>query len=167
MNKRPSPSFELIFRPNVQLITLVRQFVSQFYVGIVADIDTASRLALATHELLENAVKYSTDGETSLNIVVDPESGNVSLWVRNRATAARVAALKVAFDEIASATDAVSLYAEAIRRSATRESGSGGLGLVRIWAESDLSLQLVLDNDEVEIRARGRIGSDGGSAALE
>lgn len=153
----PGPSFELLFRPSVQLISVVRCFVSDFYAGVVADPDTASRLALATHELLENAVKYSSDGETALNIEVDSVSGSVSVRARNRADKSRIEALKRAFDEISGAADAATLYLQVLKRSAANTSGSGGLGLARIWAESDMSLELVLEDDRVEIRARGRI----------
>src|SRR5262245_22649655 len=80
--------FEVFFRPNCELVSLVRRFVSEFYERILGDPDTVSRLALATHELLENAVKYSTDGATTLCISVDPKDGArfVSIRIRNRAS---------------------------------------------------------------------------------
>ncbi len=156
-----SPSFELRFRPNVRLIALVRSFVSDFYAGVVADPDTASRLALATHELLENAVKYSVDGETDLHVEVDVKDGTVCVRARNRASSERIAALSAAFEEIDAAPDATTHYERLVRRTATSTSGSGGLGLARIWAECDLALRLRVAGDEIEIQARGRVITDG------
>lgn len=155
--RRRSPSFDLVFQPSVELISLVRRFVADFYVEAVADPDTASRLALTTHELLENAARYSTDGEAALHVELDSVAGTVAVRTRNRATAAQIDTLKRSFAEISAAPDATALYAEMLRRSAVQRSGSGGLGLARVWAESDMTLRLVIANDQVEIRAQGTI----------
>jgi hypothetical protein len=152
------PSFDLLFRPSIELITLVRRFVADFYIQVVPDQDTASRLALTTHELLENAVKYSTDGEAALYVELDPESGTVAVRTRNRATEAQIARVRRTFAEIAEAADANVLYTALLHRSALA-TGSGGLGLARIWAESDMVLKLVVSEDTVEIQARGNIAA--------
>jgi hypothetical protein len=152
------PSFDLLFRPSVELITVVRRFVADFYIQVIPDQDTASRLALTTHELLENAVKYSTDGEAALYVELDKAAGTVSVRTRNRATEAQIAQVRTTFAEISAAPDATVLYAALLRRSALA-SGSGGLGLARIWAESDMVLELVISDDKVEIQARGAIAA--------
>jgi hypothetical protein len=148
----------LLFRPSIELITVVRRFVADFYIQVVPDQDTASRLALTTHELLENAVKYSTDGEAALYVELDKAAGTVAVRTRNRATEAQIAQVRTTFAEISAAPDATVLYAALLRRSALA-SGSGGLGLARIWAESDMVLELVITDDKVEIQARGTIAA--------
>jgi two-component sensor histidine kinase len=150
-------SFELRFRPSAELIGIVRRFVGDFYERVTRDDDAASRLALATHELLENAVKYSSDGAANLSVKVDPATGSVDVKMSNRATASQISLLRARFDEISAAPDADRHYAALLRRSAVVESGSGGLGLARIWAESDMTMQLVVDGDVVEIHARASI----------
>lgn len=62
--------FELDFKPNVQLVSVVRRCVTELYQRFLDDPDGTSRVALATHELLENAVEYSRDGETTIRIEV-------------------------------------------------------------------------------------------------
>jgi hypothetical protein len=152
------PSFDLLFRPSIELITLVRRFVADFYTQVVQDQDTASRLALTTHELLENAVKYSTDGEAALYVELDPTAGTVAVRTRNRATDEQIVRVRRTFAEISAAPDAAGLYTTLLHRSAIA-TGSGGLGLARIWAESDMELKLVISDDTVEIQARGKIAA--------
>src|SRR5437660_1066565 len=72
--KGTSTRFELTLRPNLELVATVRLFVESFYHRTLSDEELSGRLAIATHELLENAVKYSVDGETSLRIEIGPPS---------------------------------------------------------------------------------------------
>jgi hypothetical protein len=153
------PSFELTFRPSVDLITIVRRFVADFYLKVTHDEDVASRLALATHELLENAAKYSTDGTAELAMGVDPRQGAVTVRMSNRAAPEQIQRLRACFDEIAAAPDAAGLYAEMLKRSAVLATGSGGLGLARIWAESEMAIRLVVEGDVVQIHAQGSVAA--------
>lgn len=149
-----TPSFELVFRPSVHLITIVRRFISEFFTCVVADPDVASRLALATHELLENAAKYATGGETYLYVDVDRATGGVTVRTRNRTNAERIAVLEGRFEALTSTKDPVALYNMMLRRTALEAEGSG-LGLARIRSEGEMMLDLSVTDDLVEIRARG------------
>jgi hypothetical protein len=154
-----APSFELRFRPSSNLITVVRSFVEDFYMKVMDDPDVASRLALTTHELLENAAKYSTDGEASIQVQVMAETGTVNVRASNRAAPARIVLLRKCFEEIGAAPDARELYTRLLRRTAVLASGSGGLGLARIWAESDMAIRLEVTGDQVAIHAEGPIAT--------
>jgi len=158
-------AFELAFRPNVQLINVVRRFVSDFYDEVIGDPDMVSRLALATHELLENAVRYSTDGETIIRIYIVPTDDGDELTIRmeNRAEERHHATLGELFEEMNAAEDAMDHYCGVMRRNAKREDGSG-LGLARIRAEAEMSLDYEVEGDRVTIIARAHV-PQGGQAA--
>jgi hypothetical protein len=150
-----SPSFDLRFRPSVTLITVVRRFVEEFYMKVTDDRDVASRLALTTHELLENAAKYSTDGEAAIQVVA--KANTVHVRASNRATPEQIDRLRKYFDEIGAAPDARDLYKRMVQRTASLSSGSGGIGLARIWAESEMAIRLEVTGDVVSIHAEGPI----------
>jgi hypothetical protein len=157
----PQPcAFELTFRPNVELVSIVRRFVFDFYAGTICDKDVVSRVALATHELLENAVKYSSDGATSLSITFEPAepSSVVSIRLANRASVEDLAAVSAIFAEMEIFTDPFAHYQAVMAKSAKRKVGSG-LGLVRVRAEGEMTMSHTIEDDRVVILAQTRVGT--------
>lgn len=148
---------ELAFSPNANLVSVVRSFVEKFYQRVLDDPELVSRLALATHELLENAVKFSADNNTRLLIEVEREPGHVDVKIttQNRAVAGEVEALRGMFRELLSAEDPLQYYQLLMKRTWKRPVGSG-LGLGRIRAEALLDLDFTITGDLVELRAAGR-----------
>jgi two-component sensor histidine kinase len=155
-------AFELAFRPNVQLINVVRRFVTDFYDEVIGDPDVVSRLALATHELLENAVRYSTDGETRIRIGVEPsedgddQGGILTIRMENTAEDTHRDTLRTLFEEMNGAEDPMDHYCSVMRRNAKRQDGSG-LGLARIRAEAEMSLDCEVEGELVTIIARTHV----------
>jgi hypothetical protein len=151
-------SFELSFTPNVELISMVRQFVQNFYEQILKDPDVTSRLGVAAHELLENAVKFSIDGVTHIRVDVRKMDGGgheVTICTRNRAAETNLDALRSLMDELRGANDPFSYYQTLMRRSLKRTDGSG-LGLGRVRAEADMALDYRIEGNLVHLQATGR-----------
>lgn len=148
---------ELSFSPNVGLISTVRKFLGEFYERVLRDADVTSRLVVATHELLENAVRYSADGQSSIRIGVrrDGDAIHVAIDTRNKARPENREELVKLLEEMKTSPDRSSYYQALMRRSAKRTEGSG-LGLGRIHAESEMDLSCQLSEDVVRLRAEAR-----------
>src|SRR5215472_9503772 len=116
---------ELSFSPTVKLVKTVRRFVSDFYTEVLGDGDVVSRMTVATHELLENAVRYSLDGNTSIRIGVRHIDGtaHITIDTRNRAPNEHIQVLRGTLDELAAAPDPSKHFQVMMRRSATRTEG--------------------------------------------
>lgn len=149
------PFFHLVFRPNIKLVSTVRRFTEEFYRRVLANQDLSQRLALATHELLENAVAYSSDSETAIRIEIEDDVLTVQTW--NRSTPERIAGMRTLLDALAAADDPKEFYQDLMNKSLEREDGSG-LGLARVRSEAEMLLTHEIDNeDRVCIRARTTI----------
>jgi hypothetical protein len=149
--------FEMTFAPNLELVSVVRQFIGTFYETVYGEPDTIHRVALAAHELLENAIKYSIDGETTIRM--DIERGPTTTFVistRNRATADHARILKARLDELNASGDVDAHYMSLLARSAASKH-SGGLGLGRVASEAEMDLSFSIhDGVLIELKARTR-----------
>lgn len=148
--------FEMSFCPSIELVSLVRRFVGTFYLRVLDDADLASRVALATHELLENAVKYSVDGEANIRMEIrrnEKGSHVITIRTRNRAPADRATSLEANIAEMNQLGDPFKFYQVLMRRSA-KSGVAGGLGLGRVAAEAEMAISLSLQGDTVEVIAR-------------
>lgn len=153
---------ELNFSPNVRLVGTVRRFVSEFYAQVIGDGEIISRLAVATHELLENAVRYSLDGNTTARVSVKNEPGAflVTIDTKNRAAEEKIGTVRKALDDLAKAEDAEKYYQTLMRASAKRTDGSG-LGFGRVRAESGMPVTYEVVDDVIHVRARARFEAGG------
>jgi hypothetical protein len=148
------PCFTLSFRPSAALVSAVRRFVADAYEHWLSP-ELTDQLALASHELLENAVLHSCDDEAEVHLEVTPfaDGQAVCIRTRNAASAENLDALRTLFAELDAAADPDAHYLEMMRRSAKRTDGSG-LGLARIRAETIMTMMLDITDGRVSISAR-------------
>jgi anti-sigma regulatory factor (Ser/Thr protein kinase) len=150
---------ELAFSPSLRLIGRVRRFVSDFYEECLGDPEATSRIAVACHELLENAVKYASHRVARIRILVEREEGGasfVTIETHNRTLPENLEAVRSTLDDLALSSDAMAAYQILLERSWRRTTGSG-LGLGRVYAEADMKLSYEVLQDELTIRAQARL----------
>lgn len=142
--------FHVSFLPNIKLVGTVRKFVGEFYLRVLSDRKMASRLTLATHELVENAIAYADNGETEVRIEAVEEGLKIRTW--NRATPEQQAAVEALVDAMNAAEDPDDFYQLLLIRTARQPTGSG-LGLARVRAEADMNISLSISDDRICIEA--------------
>ncbi|HET6614189.1 MAG TPA: hypothetical protein VFG83_19455 [Kofleriaceae bacterium] len=134
----------------------VRQGIRGFAKVVFADDDLEYALAMATAELLENAVKYGRqDGEISA-LVKEHESGfvvAVTSAVDHDADIERLHARIAWLNGFATAGDA---YRARIAQLASDERGRGGMGLARIGYEADCTIEARQTGGTVTVTATRR-----------
>jgi hypothetical protein len=142
----PRPYFHLSFRPNIKLVSTVRRFTDEFYRRVLVDHELSARLALTTHEMLENAVAYAVDGETAIRIEVQDNILTIRTW--NRATPERLQSVQAMIAEMNAVADPDEYYQTQLVKTAKRTDGSG-LGIARIRAEAGMEISCEIDKDRL------------------
>lgn len=114
-------------------------------------------VAMAAHELLENVVKYSTDGTSCFDAEIYDRGGQayVRLCTRNAAAPERADDLRRLVERITRASDPIALYDELIVASPLRD--ESGLGLARVRAEGDMSIACSEEGHVITIVAERRV----------
>lgn len=145
----------LDFNPDVGLVSSTRRFVAELFSSMLVDPDATSRVALTVHELLENIVKYSTDGNGKLEVGIEDEAGRSILQISasNRTTPERANELRRRISDLTELADPMETYVRMMRESVARGDGSE-LGLARIRVEGEMALGFSADGDRITITAR-------------
>jgi hypothetical protein len=143
-------------RWNVPLPSTLASRVRELLAGICRDLldpDEMDSVAMAAHELLENVVKYSSDGTSSFEVEIGERDGGalVRLRTRNSAAPENRDGLERLLKRLGEAADPLAVYDELVA-SSPRRTGSG-LGLARIRAEAEMSVTLVAEGRLVTIVA--------------
>jgi hypothetical protein len=164
---------ELRMDASVQLVSVTRRFVESALEKVCPDdADLVARVAVATHELLENAARYSRkDGspdrvvELSVTVARGPGDHRDRLALRlcNTTNPAHIDRLKKSFAELDACEDPLSLYVGLMRRNA-RDTSISGLGLARVRAEGEMTLGLSVSGDAVTIVAETPLSQQGVAA---
>ena len=162
MNARPL-RLELRLDANPLLVSVTRRFVEQALETALDDADLVSRVAMAAHELLENAAKYARQGQAVLSVVIDragSEPGQLTISLCNAASPMHIDRLREIFSTIDGCEDPLTMYVGLMRRHA-HEVDISGLGLARIRAEGEMMLDLAIEGEVATIAAHATVPAGG------
>ena len=142
--------FELAGEFTLDQVPEVRRFTERM-LRWIPDPDVSARLAMATHELFENAVKFADDGVASLRVeVARAPSIRARITTRNRAKRADLDTLQQLSTRLRDASDPMEFYVQLMKDA---PDARGGLGIGRVAAEGDMRVAMELENEHVVINA--------------
>ena len=151
LEETSSDYVELRFGPRWTYISCVRKFVASFFMIGLADKERAEQISMAASELLENAVKYASDEESSLRIAIQKKKSEVDVWVKNAAEPQQINTLRREFALI-NHGDPEQVYLKRMEEAAKSRAGSR-LGLIRILYEAGARLRLEATDKDVTMHA--------------
>jgi anti-sigma regulatory factor (Ser/Thr protein kinase) len=143
----------LRMKPPWVFIDEIRRFVESFCACACTAANRESQLALAVHELMQNAVPHSHDEEVDLVLEVDADADRVEVAVTNRCTEHEYRAIHDRVEKMNSEPDALRHYVTAMKESPA--SVRGGLGLARVRFEAQLELSVSRSTGRVTVHATG------------
>src|ERR1700704_5268958 len=88
---------EMRFGPRWTYISCVRRFVASFFLIGLSDKERAEQISMAASELLENAVKYSSEDSSHLRVAVTRRDNEIDLVVENPADPQQINVLRREF----------------------------------------------------------------------
>jgi anti-sigma regulatory factor (Ser/Thr protein kinase) len=145
----------LRMKPPWVFIDEIRRFVESFCACAYTGHNREAQLALAVHELMQNAVPHSHDEEVELTLEVEPSADRVAVAVTNAATEQEYQALADRLEKMYREPDALRHYLKTMSETPTVQ--RGGLGLARVRFESQLDLTVSRAGGRVTVHAAGRL----------
>jgi hypothetical protein len=142
---------ELRFGPRWTYVGCVRRFLASFFLIGLSDKERAERISMAASELLENAVKYSSDDSSEIRVTVKRSGSELDLFVKNPADPEQINVLRREFALI-NAGDPEETYLMRMKEAAAGQNKCR-LGLIRIRYEAGARLVLDVGERHVGIHA--------------
>jgi len=145
------------------MVDEVRRFVETFCASACPGAAREEQLALAAHELVQNAITNSATSDVELELELNPRAGRVRLSVSNACEPEQIPLLRARVARVQAHRDPLAGYLEAMRED---PSAPGGLGLSRVRFEGELDLGLEVRGARVTVHAAGPLaGSSVGAVA--
>jgi len=142
---------ELCFAPRWTYISCVRKFLASFFLIGLSDKEQAEQISTAASELLENAVKYSSEDDSYTRVEISRGRNEVHLVVENPADPEQINVLRREF-ALVTAGEPEAVYLKRMEEAA-RAGTQSRLGLIRILYEAGASLRLEVHEREVKMHA--------------
>jgi anti-sigma regulatory factor (Ser/Thr protein kinase) len=141
----------LRMRPPWSFIDQLRRFTEAFCASACLDEPRREQVALAVHELTQNAVTHGGGAPIEVALRVDARARTIRVAVSNRCGTEAFAALDARVARLRG-TDPLASYLAEVQIA---RDTPGGLGLVRIRYEADLELEAAAGPGTVTVVATG------------
>jgi hypothetical protein len=135
-------------RPPVAFSSTVRSLLLVSYESLL-EADEVQRLAMAGYEMVDNLIKYSLNGAGHFDAEILRRDGvtHARLCSINPAATEHRRAARTLVARMQAAPSPIAVYDELLGSSATRI--GSGLGLARIQAEGEMSVDCIADDARV------------------
>jgi len=131
----------------------LRRFTESFCACACPGQDREAQVALAVHELMQNAVPHAHGEEVELMLEVSRERDVVAIRVSNRCSDEDYQALRERIERMNGEPDALAHYVQMMRENPA--STRGGLGLARVRFEAQLEISVRREAGRVIVEACG------------
>lgn len=126
--------------PSWELIGHTREYLHHFCRLSYGDAGLAERVAMAAHELLENAVKYGNQAEGPVRCTLQRDQNHLRLLVANGANPDQMAALRAELETV-NTGDPLEVYLAKMEASLGSDKSQLGLARIRYEGEAQLRIQ--------------------------
>ena len=153
---RTGAPIQLFIRMNPPWVFIdeIRRFVESFCSCAQLGPDREAQIALAVHELMQNAVPHARGQEVELDLEVDPRVGLVTVRVTNECAEEEYANLRTRVEAMYREPDALRDYLRTMKEHPT--TARGGLGLARVRFEAQMDIRVRRSSaDRITVEAEG------------
>ncbi len=144
----------LRMEPRWVVIDEIRRFAETFCAAACPGAEREEQVALAVHELVQNAISYASTPEIEMELELDRRAGRVRVSVTNACRPDQIPVLRSRLARAQENRDPLAAYVEAMREAPQTR---GGLGLSRVRFEGALDLGLDVRGAFVTVHAAGPI----------
>ncbi len=142
----------LRMHPSWVVVDDIRNFVETFCANACPEAEREGQLALATHELVQNAIANAVSPDIEVKLELDRRAGRVGVSVSNDAHEDQIEVLKTRLASACAHENPLQGYLAAMRED---PHSRGGIGLARIRFEAALELDLEVEGARITIHAHG------------
>jgi anti-sigma regulatory factor (Ser/Thr protein kinase) len=143
----------LRMKPPWVFVDEIRRFVESFCSCACPGQSREAQIALAVHELMQNAIPQAGGDDVDLTLQVDPAANRIEIAVSNPCSDEQFHDLLSRVERLNSEPDALRSYLRAMAEAPA--AARGGLGLARVRFEGQLDLSVLREGRRVTVLARG------------